>query len=219
MSYRALDDVDNKIINAVQYLGAREGAQNVTAKKIAAMCDISDFAVFSHFGTKKGYLDAARESFYQRYLDKMRDLEAEDATPEMTWDTLINDFIENPDGPAFYVSYISTFGMDDAYRKRRANDFLPYARRLIAPERELSDDDLMVLWNYMSNSILFCVSSFVKGNLECNDNVRGLMKNMAFHGLKWYNASNIRSDFSQPTNKSMTSIYRGLNNESPYGKS
>lgn len=219
MSYRALDNIDDKIISAVQYIGAREGAQNVTAKKIATMCDISDFAVFAHFGTKRGYLDAARENFYQRYLKMMRDLEAKNATLEMTWDALIDDFTKNPDGPAFYMSYISTFGIDEAYQERRITDFLPYARRLIASEYELSDDNVVVIWDYMTNVILFCVSSFVKGSMECNDRVRELMKHMAFHGLKGRSIPNIYCDVSQSTKESMTSIYRGFNNESPYGKS
>lgn len=219
MSYRALDDIDNKIISAVQYIGAREGAQNATAKKVATMCDISDFAVFAHFGTKKGYLDAARDEFYQKYLNRMKDLEAENASLEQTWDTLLDDFIQQPDGAIYYSSYISTFGIDEEYQKRRISDFLPNARRLLASEG-LDDDNLVLIWDHMVNLILYYTSAFAKGKLVNNERTRELIKCTAFrglegHGITGYTGENV----SHSMNDKMTSIYTGFNNESPYGKS
>lgn len=219
MSYRALDDVDNRIMCAVQKIGARDGVQNVTAKKIAAECDISDFAVFAHFGTKKGYLDAAKDAFYNRYTSMMTELERRNYTLENTWDYILDDFVNNPDGPLYYSSYIATFGIDEKYQKQRVTDFLPHARRLLSCEPELTDDDLIMIWDYMTNVILYYAGMFARKQLEYNDNNRNIIKRTSFFGLGGHGIGGHEKTFPRTTNNQMTAIYTGFGNPKPYGKS
>ena len=49
MGYRDLGDIESKIIDVIIRMGAAEGIENVSSKKIAAELDISSGTVFNHF--------------------------------------------------------------------------------------------------------------------------------------------------------------------------
>ena len=56
MARRILLNIEEKILRSAVEIGAAEGVENVTGRKIALRCGISDATVFVYFGTKENLL-------------------------------------------------------------------------------------------------------------------------------------------------------------------
>ena len=80
MARRVLVNIDDRIIDAVMDIGAREGIAGISAPKVAKMCGISHFTCFDHFGTKENMLKQAairlffRWNFFVRYQVNVPDM-------------------------------------------------------------------------------------------------------------------------------------------------
>lgn len=61
MSYRQLDNIDDKIILATLKKGSEMGAGRLCTKEIAKDCGISEFVIYDHFHTKAGLVSAVEK--------------------------------------------------------------------------------------------------------------------------------------------------------------
>lgn len=111
MAYRKLTGIDEKIILAIWQLGARSGAQKVTARKVGALCGVSDYTVFCHFGrSNRGFLDAAAQHFFSQHIEPLLELVSRGGTVEELWDSTLNALLSEIEGTLYFKSYYVSYG-------------------------------------------------------------------------------------------------------------
>ena len=57
MGYRELGNIDERILDTIIQLGARDGVESVSSKKIAKELGISSGTIFNKFSTMRAALD------------------------------------------------------------------------------------------------------------------------------------------------------------------
>ena len=111
MAYRKLTGIDEKIILAIWQLGAADGARKVTARKVGALCGVSDYTVFCHFGrSNRGFLDAAAQHFFSQHLEPLLDFVSRGGTIEEIWDSALDSLLSEINGTLYFKSYYASFG-------------------------------------------------------------------------------------------------------------
>lgn len=111
MAYRKLTGIDEKIILAIWQLGAADGARKVTARKVGALCGVSDYTVFCHFGrSNRGFLDAAAQHFFSQHLEPLLDFVSRGGTVEEIWDSVLDSLLSEINGTLYFKSYYASFG-------------------------------------------------------------------------------------------------------------
>jgi len=167
MARRNLVDIDAKIIKAIITIGAKEGAKNVTAEKVAKLCGISHFTCFKHFGTKLGMLKAAAASFDRQYMDFMASLIKQGDSLRVVFTNMIEEFVKNSEGSLFYMSFISDYGFDPTEKNERSQEFLKYAK-LFFKDEKMSDRDYLLYWDYITSMGFYYAEKIIHGYLSNN---------------------------------------------------
>ncbi len=183
MSFRQLEDTDKKIIRAIYKIGAKDGMSKVTAKRIAALCDISDCTVFNVFGTKRGYLDAAAQTFDRTHMDEVMRYANEGKDIYELWDIMLETFLSDPDGSMYYNRYTLEFGFDPTSRNPRADEFLLAAKAAFNAAAPLDDDTYLILWDYITSMAFYYAEKFIHGYLENSAQNKARVKSVVFGGL------------------------------------
>ncbi len=184
MAYRYLEDIDEKIISAIIKIGADEGVQKVSAQKIAAICDISTYTVFDHFKTKRNFIESAAQYFEDKYLSQLTDLINDKKSVYEIWDITMDEFMKNPDEALYYLSYVNTFGFDPSENNVRSDVFLKFAKAFFQPERDLSNNQLLILWDYITSLVFYYSEKFIHNFLPYDDQTKNIVKNLVFNGVE-----------------------------------
>jgi AcrR family transcriptional regulator len=65
MSYRHLDNIDEKIINATIQIGSSNEANKLSTKEIAKACEISEFVIYDHFKSKDNLISITDHKIFE----------------------------------------------------------------------------------------------------------------------------------------------------------
>ena len=183
MAYRYLEDIDEKIINAIIKIGADEGVQKVSAQKIAAICDISTYTVFDHFKTKRNFIESAAQYFEDKYLSLVTDQINQKKSVYEIWDFIIEEFVKNPDESLYYLSYINIFGFDPSENNVKSDIFLKIAKGVFSHEHNLTNNQLLIVWDFLSSMAFYYSEKFIHNFLPYNDETKNLIKSLVFNGV------------------------------------
>lgn len=183
MGYRYIDNCREQILKAVLKIGASEGVKQVSAKKIADLCGISDGTVFTYFKTKQDYLDAAARYFDRTYMAQMLALGERGLLLPQIWDAMLDLFLADPEGAMYYNNYTLTFGFDVTARNPRAEEFLGYVKAVLPNDAALSEDVYLVIWDYITSMAFYYAEKFIHGYLPNNEEIRAAIKTLVFSGI------------------------------------
>src|SRR5574344_1881491 len=106
MSYRQLDNIDEKIILATLKVGSSKGANHLSTKDIAKECDVSEFVMYDHFDTKAGLVSAVEKYVVKKLDDDNEDVVFKQKADFSTFLAKTLDFyLKNPDYTGWTLSY------------------------------------------------------------------------------------------------------------------
>ena len=183
MAYRKLEDTANKVIHAVQKLGAENGIKGVTVKKVSDLCDVSTFTVATCFGNMQGALDAAKKDFEVRYKEKVFKMIENKLTLEQMWDEVLDFYLEDPNGTVYYYEYNHFFGIDISDNNEALDEILKVSQSLFLSEKDISDKVYLLLWDFVTTAGQNYARRVIKGYLENTPENRNYVKKMTFGSL------------------------------------
>lgn len=184
MAYRKLENVEERVIAAVTKIGARDGVLAATALKVARECDMSDFTVLQCFGSKRGYLDAAAQAYDRRLMEKIYGLIDKGDTFADIWDKMMRYHLdEDPDGVLYYNHYINEVGFDPTPNNERSDEWLPMAKALFSTKSGLTDDQYLLLWDFITMMSLYYAEKIITGYIPDTDEAKGNIRRVVFAGL------------------------------------
>ncbi len=183
MSYRIIENLEPRLIRAIYKITAKFGIQNVTAKKIATECDVSDFTAIRCFGTMNAALEAAALAFDRPFLSKLNELASQNVNLYEVWDQMMEFLISDPDGTFFYYEYKSFLVRDPTEAHVRAGEFLQTIKSII-PSDSLSDHGFLVLWDYVTSMTLYYAVKFIRNDLAYNEENRDIVRQIVGGGVE-----------------------------------
>ena len=184
MARRTLVDIDEKMIDAAIQIGGDEGINEITSRKIARMCDITDPLIFVHFGTMDNLLTIAYKKLCSDMLRAAQHLgvTGEEGNLKEKWPSIIAYFTNHPNLTKFLYNAIhSKYGMSVP------EDFKEFFINIIvnsvnAFNPNTSIEDCRVFYYLTLESLLhFCVR-IINGELEMNQNNLNIGYKVVFGG-------------------------------------
>lgn len=180
MGYRELVDIEKRIIDATRKLGAAEGIDGISARKIAAECGISDFTVFRYFGTRENLLERAARDYNLGILQKICEYNGQNVRVTDLWDLMMQELCENSDGALFYSAYMHDIGSDPTLNNSISSELLTASASFLAENSSLTSEQLLLRWNYLTTMALYYAEKFVRGLLPNTPEIRAEIKKMVF---------------------------------------
>lgn len=183
MSYRDLANIEVKIFHACFDISTRGGVEAISAQKIAKICGISTFAIFSRFKTIRGVVDAAKEYLSQCITDDL--LLNLKKHPDLLdiWDISMQRVIENPTQAIFMVSYIVTYGFVAAKSNPNSYKFMPAVKALFANFKFEDEGAELLAWDFLSSNIFYYAQKFIRGEIPDTLLNRKRVKELVFIGM------------------------------------
>lgn len=183
MGYRDLGDIEEAIIKTITKLGAAKGAEHASSKEVAAICKISNATVFNRFATMRAALDAAAQRFDRPRMEQTARMAERSLTAEQIWDSMLDGFLADPDGTLYYISYTNAFGFDPTVGNPRADEFLKVAKIFFRSEKRLTDNQYLVLWDYITSMAFYYAEKFLHGYLDYSAETKAFVKQIVFGGI------------------------------------
>lgn len=175
MSYRNLAGIDEKILRAIWQLGAANGVKKITARKVGALCGVSDYTVFYHFGSNnRGFLDAAAKHFFSLCVEPILDCIAHGAVVGALWDETLDRFLAEPDGALYFQSYCAAYGLSDAIFPAQRR--LDVAAALTRSKPALSEGERLLLLDFFFSNAHHFVEGISRGSAENTDETRAFLR-------------------------------------------
>lgn len=96
MSYRQLENVDEKILNATIEIGSRSSSCKPSTKAIATECGISEFVIYDHFSTKDNLIAEADKIVIEKVFAVEDKLLGGGADVKTFWNKMVDFYITSP---------------------------------------------------------------------------------------------------------------------------
>ena len=185
MGYRELGSIDERILTTIIQMGAREGVENVSSKKVARELGISSGTIFNKFPTMRDALDAAAQSFDKPRRESVRRLAQERLALDQIYDRMLDYLLSDPSGTLYYISYTNFFGHGPALRESLNTELVDLIRSLFGDQaKELSDRQVLLLWDYVDSMAMGYAEKFLNGYLSEDPNTRIFVHRMVSDGAR-----------------------------------
>ena len=183
MGYRALENIDERLLHAIIKVGAEKGVTKATIKRVAEMCGVSHIVVLSRFGSTRGSWDAAAEYVDTRGMETMKGFFERTSDLHEIWELMFDYFLANREEALFYTSYINTVGFDPTENNPRNAQYLYYAKIAFGEDKAFTPRKYLMLWDYITTMQFYYVEKIIHGYLSNDEASRTMMREIVFRGL------------------------------------
>ncbi len=175
MAYRKLTGIDDKILRAIWQLGAEVGVKKVTARKVGALCGVSDYTVFCHFGnSNRGFLDAAALHFFSLYIDPFLSRIEQFSSVGDIWDAAIDLLLTEPNGMLYFRQYCAAFGLTEelfaAEKRIRA------AKALTVASPPVNEHERSILLDFFFSTAFHYAEHLARGTVQDTAEARTFLR-------------------------------------------
>jgi AcrR family transcriptional regulator len=175
MSYRRLDNIDEKIVDATIKVGSRNGANRLSTKEIAKECAISEFVIYDHFQSKDNLVNIADHKVFEiASVEAERLFENEALSFKDIWNGLVNWFLAHPDLVTWTLNYGHIFPR--AEKPSDVQDFradiAQVARRCVKNSNLTQDWEYCYLYMWLFRSIVCFTQFLITGELDDTPEIR-----------------------------------------------
>jgi AcrR family transcriptional regulator len=128
MSFRRLDNIDEKIIAATIQVGSTNGANKLSTKEIAKACGISEFVIYDHFQTKDKLVSTVDRFVCEQINEECNAFNSKSKSFEEFWSHMLDYLILHADYNAFAINYSHIFPRVEKY-----SDYEDFVQSVIIP--------------------------------------------------------------------------------------
>ncbi len=183
MSYRKLENIREKIKEETLKIGARYGTRDVSARRVSGACGISTHTIYNNFPSMRALIDEVAMDFDRKQMALVKEMASQHYTPEQILDTFLDKFIEDKTCALYYISYMRDFKTAPTTANPRAGEFLAAAKALFSPKTPVTDDFLLLVWNYIATLIFYYAEKIIRGSLKNDKETRDNIRTISMKGL------------------------------------
>jgi AcrR family transcriptional regulator len=177
MSFRRLDNIDEKIIAATIQVGSSNGANKLSTKEIAKACGISEFVIYDHFQTKDNLVSTVDRYVFDKINEECNTTNSKTMSFEDFWSHMLDYLILHSDYNAFAINYSHIFPRVEKYP-----DYEDFVSSVIIPlvdknpyflQTEIKDSQhAALLYMSMMRSIINFAEFIINGTLKDSQELR-----------------------------------------------
>lgn len=186
MSYRDLANIEEKIYEACCAISQKGGVEAISAQKIAKICHISTFAIFSRYKTIRGVVEATKETMSKRVTDKLMYLSSQSMDLGELFDSALDTAIKAKEKAIFMVSYIVTYGFNATKSSPDSYEITQAARIMFKDYKFEDDEQLLLAWDYLSSNLFYYAQKFIRKEIPDTPRNRARLRHMALDGVDNY---------------------------------
>lgn len=183
MGYRKLENIKERIEQEALLIGATKGVADISARNVAKACGISTHTIYCHFKSMKELIDTIAQRFDRKHMDSISGCLDNNMNIIEIFDFFVERFIEDKIETLYYISYNNKYGFDPTINNPRANEFLKTAHLLFFKNNNLSDEQVLLVWDYITSMVFFYVEKILKGFLENTFENKENIHSIVFKGL------------------------------------
>lgn len=188
MSYRRLDNIDEKIIEATLQVGSENGANKLSTKEIAKVCGISEFVIYDHFKTKENLLSITDQKICAEYGEEVARISENTTVFEEFWNQSVDFYIARPRYTAFSINYGHIFPRiikPQDYETFLAENIAPIAKKAsLHYQVNLPDDkETTYAWMWITRTIVTYAQFVLSRSLDDTPAIRNLSCSCAIAGI------------------------------------
>lgn len=186
MARRTLLNIREKILKSTIDIGASDGVENVTARKIAQQCGITDATVFVYFKTKENLLLKAYE-YVNDWLSKTLETfngGGECVSSDEKWNILFTWLVKNVSYTKYFCNYRHSGRKipEGLWGQLQAG----LCRAMVSNEKisvQMNQNDYLALWGNILESIAYYAALVSEGKMENTDSKCCLIRSLLFDAI------------------------------------
>ena len=182
MAYRKLNNIKHKIEQATIKIGAKNGIHAVSARDVAAECDISTHTIYTNFPSMENLIDFIADRFERRHMNEAVKLSDQGVSLGEMFDEVLDGFIKDKRETLYFSSYINEKKGVPMKDNPREGEYLSLARKILKND-ELSDEAVLFVWNYVVSVLFFYAQKIIKKFIPNSETTRKEIKKLVFEGL------------------------------------
>jgi Transcriptional regulator len=189
MSFRHLDNIDEKIIDATIQIGSSNGANRLSTKEIAKLCGISEFVIYDHFRSKDNLISIANHRIFDEVAVVISQLLGkENVGFETFWNRMVDWYISHPNYTTWSIHYGHVFPR--AEKPFDEDDFLVDSTRearLVLKNSENQEDwKVCYLSLWILRNIIYFAQLVLSKQLDNTPEIRGFSCATSYGGVKQF---------------------------------
>jgi len=189
MSFRHLDNIDEKIIDATIQIGSTNGANRLSTKEIAKLCGISEFVIYDHFRSKDNLISIANHRIFDEVAVVIAQLLAKEKVGfETFWNRMVDWYIAHPNYTTWSIHYGHVFPR--AEKPFDEDDFLvDFTReaRLVLKNSENQEGwKVCYLSLWILRNIIYFAQLVLSKQLDNTPEIRGFSCATSYGGVKQF---------------------------------
>lgn len=193
MSYRFLDNIDEKIIDATIKVGSENGTNKLSTKEIAKFCSISEFVIYDHFKSKENLVSTADKKIAEAIMDEALKILGSNVNPFFFYSAMVDFCLLKKEYTAFTINYGHIFP-----RTSKPVDYDQFAKTVFLPAakegasffhiRLIDDASTLYLWLWLIGNVIIYSQLVLEGSLEDTPAKRKESAQLVITGLRSFSA-------------------------------
>lgn len=186
MSFRHLDNIDEKIIEATIQIGSSNGANRLSTKEIAKACDISEFVIYDHFKSKDNLVSIADHKVFEESAAYAEDLILNRHMKfEEFWNNMVDFFIQRPNYTGWSINYGHIFPrpQETADTDDFRIDITVEAKKCLSHTSIKDDWEFCFVWMLLFRSVVCFAQLLINKELDDTPEIRHLSCGSSLNGI------------------------------------
>jgi AcrR family transcriptional regulator len=187
MSYRHLDNIDEKIIAATIDVGSKNGANRLSTKEIAKACGVSEFVIYDHFKTKEKLVNIADKTVFDQITSFIIGLEkAKGESFENFFSSMVDYFLSKPDITAWTLNYGHVFPQSELREDQdEFNEYLgAVASKAMVGYSLATSEEYSLVFCWIIRNIVSYATLVINKVVTDSPELRGISCQCSNEGLK-----------------------------------
>ena len=189
MARRTLFNMSDCILKTTIKIGAREGLECLTARKIAGFCDVTDATVFVYFKNKQNLLLQAYKYVFDwtnNIIERLIENSLRDNTlTDEKWNVFFGKLVENVDNAKYFCNYrYSGRCFSDVKPTQRQIDICKNIITKKSLKNNLTANDYTVIWGNIMESVAYYAIQVADGRLANSIQKYELIRELLFSGYR-----------------------------------
>jgi hypothetical protein len=193
MSYRHLDNIDEKIINATIQIGSSNEANKLSTKEIAKACEISEFVIYDHFKSKDNLISITNHKIFEDSAAYVEQLILVEHQPfEVYWNKMVDFFLQNQNYVGWSINYGHIFPRPEkpADSDEFREDITAEARKCFSYLNLKNDWEYYFFYMWMFRSFVFFAQFVLNGELQDTPETRSVSCHFYLVGIQNFEKTN-----------------------------
>lgn len=183
MAYRKLSNIRESILENAVRIGANEGIDAITARKVALASDISTHTIYTNFLSMDDLINEAAIRYEKKELGLLISCLKDKESKEEAFLNVLISLLEEKEGTIFYSSYRSS-NLQEYYdrQKTKTQKYIECSKLLFGDYKKISDETYLFLWNHAIMCLFSYSSALIREKIADIPEARKTIIDIIFNG-------------------------------------